>query len=158
MSWCSAVGCSNCRRNCKNTGVSFHRIPKDEKLKRQWETKLKRQILPKNINVCSEHFTEECFDVSSKLQLEMLGTKKRRMPTLFMHKEEKRRTLLWRTWIPKNNKPGEKIINFLFSLFSGRTTLKTSKWLLLKTKKLPYFYVKDDARLLKFTNQWSRRS
>lgn len=116
MSWCSAVGCSNCRRNCKNTGVSFHRIPKDENLKRQWETKLKRQILPKNINVCSEHFTEECFDVSSKLQLEMLGTKKRRMPTLFVHREEKRRTLLWRTWTPKNNKPGEKIINFLFSL------------------------------------------
>jgi len=97
MSWCSAVGCSNCTKNCKNTDVSFHFLPKDEKLKKEWEAKIKREVLPKKVYICSEHFTEDCFDVSSKLQFEMMGIKKRRkllpgsIPTLFKYREEKQR-------------------------------------------------------------------
>ena len=55
MSNCGAVGCTN--RSTKNPNLSFHRV-RDE-----WLQSIKRkEPLPKNFYVCSEHFEKDCFE------------------------------------------------------------------------------------------------
>ena len=55
MSNCGAVGCTN--RSTKNPNLSFHRV-RDE-----WLQNIKRkEPLPKNFYICSEHFEKDCFE------------------------------------------------------------------------------------------------
>ena len=70
---CAVVGCDS--DSTKGKKVSLFRLPKDEKLKKIWITKLKRTNLPteKNIRVCKEvgvchlHFEESGFERDLKV-------------------------------------------------------------------------------------------
>ncbi|XP_020368158.1 THAP domain-containing protein 1 isoform X1 [Rhincodon typus] len=59
---CSAYGCKN--RYDKDRGVSFHRFPlKRPELCKKWLAAVRRRNFTptKNSNLCSEHFTLDCF-------------------------------------------------------------------------------------------------
>ena len=63
MVHCIAFGCNN-KNTEQKKGISFHRLPKDEKLKKVWLAKLRLKCPPKNLDnvrVCSEHFTPDSF-------------------------------------------------------------------------------------------------
>ncbi|XP_078482097.1 protein MBD-R2-like isoform X2 [Ciona intestinalis] len=49
-----------------NTSLSFHRMPKDEQMRKQWVVKIRRDVGPNfkitsKTRVCSKHFKEEDF-------------------------------------------------------------------------------------------------
>ena len=56
-----AVDCYNSSAKCKNK--SFFMLPRDQKLQKEWISKIKRTNLPKeeNIRKCHDHFGENCF-------------------------------------------------------------------------------------------------
>ena len=56
MGFCIAVNCGNFFRKQKNGGVSFFRLPKDEKLKKKWLVNIRREKLPKEVTICLLHF------------------------------------------------------------------------------------------------------
>ena len=63
MVHCLAVGCNNTYKNT-NGQVSFYKLPENERLRRLWLAKIKREgKLPKaeNCFVCSDHFTPDDF-------------------------------------------------------------------------------------------------
>ena len=93
---CVAAGCSN---TVKQKGISVFSFPKDKMLKRKWSNQVKRTRVAwrgptANSVVCSEHFTEDCFDESYKLH-QSFGLKKRRrlkdgaVPTIFKKRDGK---------------------------------------------------------------------
>ena len=61
---CLVVNCYNTYKNTKGKGVSFHKLPVNENLKKIWLAKIKREdALPKpeNCYVCSDHFIKDDF-------------------------------------------------------------------------------------------------
>ena len=61
---CLVVNCHNTYKNTKGKGVSFHKLPVNENLKKIWLAKIKREdALPKpeNCYVCSDHFIKDDF-------------------------------------------------------------------------------------------------
>ena len=71
-------------------------IPKDDRLKQLWLNEIKRGgKLPKekNIVICSEHFTEDCFErnlraeIENKSDKEIYMLKKDAVPTVFSFKK-----------------------------------------------------------------------
>ena len=64
---CVGAGCSN----TPNDKVSLHKFPKDVSLKREWEKQVQRTRAQwkatEHSYLCSEHFTEDCFDVDSAM-------------------------------------------------------------------------------------------
>ena len=93
MPFCSAPHCSNRSQRDGKKGISFHRLPVIRKnLLKQWLIKLGRdkKFLPKveHLYVCSDHFTEECFEVDHRHSLIGGKTRKRKkktdaVPTIF---------------------------------------------------------------------------
>ena len=85
---CLAEGCSNVAGN----KVSLFKLPKDEKLRDQWIKQVQRfraewTWTPYSV-LCSEHFSEECFEPASKLAAEFGMQITRRLkpdaiPTIF---------------------------------------------------------------------------
>ena len=69
MARCCVKLCSNTKENYPDK--SFFSIPKDKKLNDAWKAAINRTAYPKNTTVCSDHFEEECFDASWKLQTEL---------------------------------------------------------------------------------------
>ena len=68
VSSCSAVGCTN--RGGSKPGLFMKRIPSDEKLRKIWLNKIKRVgNLHKKIYLCSDHFTQDCFERDLKREL-----------------------------------------------------------------------------------------
>ena len=99
MVHCCAYGCHNQRRN--NKSVSYHRLPssKRDDIRKAWIHAIGRTDLPKDsqVFVCSDHFDESCFEVSSSLKVDLCpelytssNTKKNlrfdAVPTIFSHK------------------------------------------------------------------------
>ncbi|XP_028333056.1 high mobility group nucleosome-binding domain-containing protein 5-like isoform X2 [Gouania willdenowi] len=85
MPTCAAFGCS------KRT-VLFC-FPKESHRRRAWINAVGRTSLPKNPRLCSAHFEACCLDDSTRLQCELLGSRKRRnqlkpdaIPTIFPYK------------------------------------------------------------------------
>lgn len=93
MAWCAAFNCSNTKRRDKDK--SFFSLPSDESVKRSWIAAIKRSSLPKQVFVCSDHFEENCFSDSWKLENDLYykdrparrQLKKGSIPTIFPHKE-----------------------------------------------------------------------
>ena len=93
MPFCSAPYCSNRSQRDGKKGISFHRLPvKRKNLAKQWLIKLGRdkKFLPKldHLYVCSDHFTEDCFEVDHRHNLLGGKTRKRKkkpgaVPTIF---------------------------------------------------------------------------
>ena len=86
----------NCVVLCTNTqkkGVSLFKFPEDSKLKKAWTQQVQRTRNkwkgPSAYSaVCSEHFTENCFEVSSLVSKQMGLKMKQRLkpdgiPTIF---------------------------------------------------------------------------
>ena len=62
---CGAIGCTN--GSMKNPNLSFHRV-RDE-----WLQNIKRkEPLPKNFYICSEHFGKDCFEKDLKVNTIMV--------------------------------------------------------------------------------------
>ena len=62
MPHCMVPGCTNSSR--KTTGITYHRVPKDERLRQAWMARIRRAN-PRNLEnscVCAEHFTPDCFE------------------------------------------------------------------------------------------------
>jgi len=61
-------GCIN--HSSKTSNISYHRIPNDKGLQKAWLARIRRDNLPlQNCYVCSEHFTDDCFETDLKAQL-----------------------------------------------------------------------------------------
>ena len=94
MSWCAAYGCHNDGK--KNKDKSFFTLPKEPKLRATWIKAINRTTLPSRVYLCSDHFTEECFDASWKLQVDLFykdRAVKRKLlpgsiPTIFPQKSQ----------------------------------------------------------------------
>ena len=93
MPFCSAPFCTNrAPRDCER-GISFHRLPlSKKKIAKAWLIKMGRdeKFLPKRsqIFVCSEHFTDDCFEVDHRYSFLGGRTHKRKkkpdaVPTIF---------------------------------------------------------------------------
>ncbi|XP_044184354.1 uncharacterized protein LOC122964679 [Acropora millepora] len=69
MVHCCVPECTN--HSAKTKLVSYHKIPKDSKLKKTWISRLRRDNLPtlENCYVCSDHFQSECFQTDLREQL-----------------------------------------------------------------------------------------
>ncbi|XP_013877229.1 THAP domain-containing protein 2 [Austrofundulus limnaeus] len=62
---CAAWNCTNrFTAQTRSAGISFHRFPKHKKLRKQWETAVRREGLSASSSsvLCSEHFRPENFD------------------------------------------------------------------------------------------------
>ena len=96
MVCCSAPGCTN-HSNSAPKGVSFHTFPLADPVRMgKWLSMMRRDnFVPKSgSRLCSEHFTDDCFERSLKSELSVeVGYKrapKRRLlpdavPTIFSH-------------------------------------------------------------------------
>ena len=68
MPSCGAPGCVN--RSNEHTDKSFHRLPNAtsrKELREVWLLKIKRQIIPKELFICSDHFEQGCFERDLKV-------------------------------------------------------------------------------------------
>ncbi|XP_017330915.1 THAP domain-containing protein 6 [Ictalurus punctatus] len=67
---CAAYGCKNRRNaNLRKQGVTFHRFPTDAKLRKIWETALRKEgfsATPHSV-LCSQHFTEDAIDRTGQI-------------------------------------------------------------------------------------------
>ena len=95
---CVAAGCSNTNAD----GVSLFKFPKDEKLHALWIKQVSRfraeWTCTEYSVLCSEHFSDECFEVESKLAAEfgMKRTKRLKadaVPSIFTRSSATSRTL-----------------------------------------------------------------
>lgn len=76
---CVAAGCSNTNAD----GVSLFKFPKDDKLRALWIKQVQRFRAEWTCTaysvLCSEHFSDECFEVESKFAAEFGMKKTRRL-------------------------------------------------------------------------------
>ena len=114
MPACSASGCKNRLERDNGRGLSFHRLPaKNITLAKKWLEQLRRdeKRVPKNLYVCNEHFTDDCFETGYRFEL--LGGRTRRrslkkdaFPTIFQRKG------------PVKTEKRIKEVSYLIKLFS----------------------------------------
>ena len=85
---CVAGGCSN----TAGPGVSLHKFPSDPVLRKQWEKQVQRTRAKWKATetsvLCSAHFTEDCFEVTTALAAQFGLARKRKLvagaiPTIF---------------------------------------------------------------------------
>ena len=71
MSTCAVLGCSN--NQTKNKNKSFFSLPSTPEIKKAWLNAIifKECNLPHKVVVCSDHFEEQYFDCSWRLQIEI---------------------------------------------------------------------------------------
>ena len=75
MPSCSVPGCNNRLEKDRVRGVSFHSLPvKKPLVAKQWLDQIRRDKRfglpePKYVYVCSEHFTQDCFETEYRFQL-----------------------------------------------------------------------------------------
>ncbi|KAL1433385.1 hypothetical protein MTO96_012591 [Rhipicephalus appendiculatus] len=93
VSSCVAYGCTN--RAKKGSGITFHLFPKNAEVRSKWKQAVRRENWePKNGDqLCSVHFTPECFDRTGQTVRLRHGS----LPTVFpafpkyLQKPEKRK-------------------------------------------------------------------
>ena len=122
MSFCVAVGCYN--QSDKNKDISFHTLPKDDKMRKAWVAAIGRSG-----RICSEHFTQSSYEDSSRLKFELCpaqyterkATRKRlipgAVPTIFPHNNrpppKERKSSIERARREEHNKDTNSAINIL---------------------------------------------
>ena len=94
MPHCVAHGCNNKSNN--NTNVSYFTLPdpeKDPHKYKAWFCAIGRESLPKHGRICSNHFTEDSYELTSilkakhcELQSTKMKLKKDAIPSIFAHK------------------------------------------------------------------------
>jgi len=97
MPGCFAPGCSNRSEKDAEKRLSFHRLPyRNKKLAKKWLGQLRRdeRFMAKkleNVYVCSDHFTEDWYELSYRYEMLAGKTRKRRLkqdavPKIFQRK------------------------------------------------------------------------
>ena len=76
MPFCCANGCPNQTKPGYDKNISYHILPKEESIRKEWIARLKRQVLPKYVYVCSEHFEDNCFDESVEMKWRLIPDSK----------------------------------------------------------------------------------
>ena len=85
---CVAAGCSNTPSYC----VSLFKFPSNGVPRRKWEKQVQRTRdqwkATEHLFLCSDHFTEDCFEIDSALASQFEMNKRRRLkpgavPTIF---------------------------------------------------------------------------
>ena len=66
---CCAIGCANrYNKKSQDSGISYHRLPKDPNRQKMWLNKLKRKNFDpsqmSSLYICSAHFQPSDYDVS----------------------------------------------------------------------------------------------
>ena len=116
-------GCTNGSKKTKGTNISYHRLPKEKKLKKTWLSKISRQN-PRSGNscyVCSAHFTNDCFETSFKYlcgQKIKNALKPGAIPTIFPRIRPKRER---QNTIQRRRRQENKeviVISFYFSIIN----------------------------------------
>ncbi|CAN8004666.1 unnamed protein product [Ixodes hexagonus] len=103
MHICCAPGCPN-RERPDTTGLTLFHFPKDEGLCRLWEAAVRREDCYSGASrawLCSEHFSEDCFDLSAQLRARFgfggsqnkLKLKPDAVPTIFAYNKDEREAL-----------------------------------------------------------------
>ena len=90
MPQCLALNCKNHSTRNKKSGITFHRLPRDQARLSEWLVNLQRIDFKPSVasRVCSEHFTVDCFDrTGSRVLLSKLA-----VPTIFI--EEPTRVII----------------------------------------------------------------
>ena len=61
---CGAIDCKNRSNSGPGISKTYHSLPAESKmaLRKEWINKIKRQIVPKNIVICSDHFDPSCYE------------------------------------------------------------------------------------------------
>ena len=61
--YCAAINCTNSSSKKSDNTFSFFKLPKDSNRGKGWIATIKKSYLPKdkNLQVCHEHFQENCF-------------------------------------------------------------------------------------------------
>ena len=72
MPFCCVNGCPNQTKPGYDKNISYHILPKEESIRKEWIARLKRQVLPKYVYVCSEHFEDNCFDESVEMKRRLI--------------------------------------------------------------------------------------
>ena len=89
---CVAYGCIN---SSSNKGISIFHFPKDGSLRKKWTEQVKRTRAEwkgptVNSVLCSDHFTQDCFEVKNKMHksfgFETTAKLKDAVPTTFKRK------------------------------------------------------------------------
>ena len=85
VKYCSVYGCNASGFDTVD-GISFHKFPENEKLKRAWISRLRRENwVPSSTSyVCSRHFNESDFKVTEKRR-RLLATA---VPSLYSRSQE----------------------------------------------------------------------
>ncbi|KAM4530342.1 THAP domain-containing protein 6-like [Odontesthes bonariensis] len=68
--WCAAYSCSNERTvEMRKQGITFHKFPKDDSLRKKWEVALRREgfTATNNSILCSQHFKQADFDRTGQI-------------------------------------------------------------------------------------------
>lgn len=89
--FCCAVGCHNHR--AANKRVTFHTFPRDLPRRARWVAAVRRKhwVPTKRSRLCSEHFSEDSYELGSRLAKEFgLGQKSQKLkldavPTIFCY-------------------------------------------------------------------------
>ncbi|XP_061528062.1 THAP domain-containing protein 6 isoform X1 [Phycodurus eques] len=93
---CAAWGCTNRRTvQSKSQGITFHRFPKENDLRRQWEVAARRRgfSATKSSVLCSEHFKPEDIDATGQTVRIREGAK----PSVFSFQSPLQKPLFTRT-------------------------------------------------------------
>jgi len=94
MVHCCVPECTN--HSAKTKSVSYHKIPRNKKLRKAWLERLRRENLPalENCYVCSDHFDKTCFKLDFKEELTGERGKRRlnpdAVPSIFEFNASKR--------------------------------------------------------------------
>ena len=114
MPHCMVPGCANGSRKTKGIPVSYHRLPKDEKMRKIWLNRIRRDNPPqaKSCYVCSMHFTRECFESSLMGSFGMkakTSLKIGSVPSIFPFQEPKNERVSSQSRIQKQNNLLKKV-------------------------------------------------
>ena len=95
MPHCMVPNCANGSRKTKGSGISYHRLPVVQKIRKHWLARIRRENPPKENScyVCSEHFTPDCFQISYKNvfgQTNKKSLKPDAIPSIFPHSSQKK--------------------------------------------------------------------
>ena len=113
------MGCNNDSRYVGiKQGVSYHKIPTDGKLLKEWLAKLSRLVLvvTSDSRVCSLHFEPECFERDLEAELLGLTSTQRKLkldavPTIFDHRPKKKPRLSSERRLQEKSKQEVRIVN-----------------------------------------------
>ena len=71
MTNCGAPNCTNRSDADNGKDKTYHILPAESRgdLRKKWLAKIKRQKIPKNLYICSDHFEPECYEKDLRVSI-----------------------------------------------------------------------------------------